>query len=75
MYYDTGRKNCTGTCQLIDYNSPPPDGKFEVQIHEYKISKDVEGESDSCYEISGSESAWYLDEVDCSKFPGVSPCN
>ncbi|CAG8698246.1 3931_t:CDS:2 [Rhizophagus irregularis] len=63
VYYDTGHKDCTGTCQLIDYNSPPPDGGFEVQIHEYKISKEMYGEKDVCYEMSGSEATWYLDEL------------
>ncbi|CAB4405599.1 unnamed protein product [Rhizophagus irregularis] len=47
---------------------------FEVQIHEYKISKEMYGEKDVCYEMSGSEATWYLDEVDCNKFSGVSPC-
>ncbi|GBB84368.1 hypothetical protein RclHR1_00110001 [Rhizophagus clarus] len=74
VYYDTGRINCTGTCKILDYNSPPPDGTFGVQIHEYKIAKDVQGDQDTCYEVSGSEATWYLDVVDCNKFPGVSPC-
>ncbi|CAB5384048.1 unnamed protein product [Rhizophagus irregularis] len=72
--FSTLISNCTGTCQLIDYNSPPPDGGFEVQIHEYKISKEMYSEKDVCYEMSGSEATWYLDEVDCNKFSGVSPC-
>ncbi|CAI2169859.1 623_t:CDS:2 [Funneliformis geosporum] len=74
VFYDSGHRNCIGTCQLIDYNSPPPNGKFGVQIHEYKNIQDVEGEHDVCYEISGSEAAWELNEVDCNKFSGVSSC-
>jgi hypothetical protein len=72
--YDTEYKDCTGTCQLIDYNSPPPNGRFEVQIHEYKNAKYEEDEQDACYEMSGSEADWDLNKVDCSKFTGVSPC-
>jgi hypothetical protein len=75
VYYNTGYKDCTGTCQLIDYNSPPPNGKFGVQIHEYKDSKYDEGEQDTCYKMSGSEATWYFNVVDCNKFSGVSPCN
>ncbi|GBC02364.1 hypothetical protein RclHR1_00460002 [Rhizophagus clarus] len=75
VVYDTGGKNCTGTCQLIDYNSPPPNGKFRVQIYEYKIGKDVDGDQDTCYEMSGTESSWDFNVVDCNKFSGVSPCN
>ncbi|CAG8692373.1 13498_t:CDS:1, partial [Acaulospora morrowiae] len=72
--YDTGYLNCTGTCKVLDYNSPSPTGRFKVQIHEYNISKDEDGERDICYEMSGSKATWDLGEVDCNKFSGVTPC-
>ncbi|GET04564.1 hypothetical protein GLOIN_2v1845426 [Rhizophagus clarus] len=31
-----------------------------------------EGEQDTCYEMSGVESDWFLNVVDCSKFSGVT---
>ncbi|GBB88405.1 hypothetical protein RclHR1_00150001 [Rhizophagus clarus] len=74
VYFYTGYLNCTGTCKILDYNSPPPDGSYGIQIHEYKWSKDGPVDSDICYEASGSEATWYLNVVDCSKFSGVGSC-
>ncbi|GES87547.1 hypothetical protein GLOIN_2v1845426 [Rhizophagus clarus] len=72
VLYDTGFIDCTGTCKMIDYNSP---GKFRVHINEYKWAKRADGEQDTCYEVSGNEVEWSLDTVDCNKFSGVSSCS
>ncbi|GES87659.1 hypothetical protein GLOIN_2v1845426 [Rhizophagus clarus] len=72
VLYDTDYIDCTGTCKMIDYNSP---GKFEVQINEYKNTRFAYGEQDTCYEVSGNEVDWSLDPIDCNKFSGVSSCS